>query len=204
MMIKTRCTRVPSKVLNRHKQRYLKPTTAPSRVDIIPLVCELRGATCRSGVPLRTAVVTSSVDSVRPRRAASNATPDECRQIAMIQSEAEDVNRKAAFRLQPIYHCYWWRGSVNTFFYRASRDVPFSFLFYFFAFVCDRYGSGLHIRATMSWLHYCLKTGGEVEGPCIKNFSTVADIFLFSTVKVVTRRRCPTKEFGGMALWSCG
>lgn len=124
----------------------------------------------------------------------------------MIQSDVEDVNRKAASLLQQVYHSYWWRSDFGSYiFCRAALGiVPFLFFFSSLPFVCDRYGSGLHIRATMPWLHYCLKTGGEVKGPCITFFPTVADIFLFSTVKAGTERRCPTKEFGGMALWSCG
>lgn len=61
---------------------------------------------------------------------------------------------------------------ANTVFSRATLGIifPLLFWFYFFAFVRGRYGSGLHIRATMPWLHYRLKTGGEAEGPRIKVF----------------------------------
>lgn len=124
---------------------------------------------------------------------------------SMIQSDAEDVNRGAAFSVAaslPLLLMEEWCWLIH-FLSDCTRNCPF--LFFLtppLPFVCNRYGSGLHIRATMPWLHYCLKAGGEVKEPCI-TFSCSRWYILFNTVKAGTKRRCPTKEFGGMALWSC-
>lgn len=85
---------------------------------------------------------------------------------------------------------------------KCTLQQRYTSLFFFLDFShlwATRYGSSVHIRATMPWLHYCLKLG--VDKPSL--FFTVNDTFLLRAVKAGTERRCLTKESGGMAPWSC-
>lgn len=161
------------------KQEHLKPSRRHTNLKVcvvhtdthaLALVCEpQRGATCKSGSLPQTAAVPAQLAELRWIRSVRGRSQRRAQGRTRRTRPAKTRSACSQFTILFDGECVL----ANTVFSRATLGIifPLLFWFYFFAFVRGRYGSGLHIRATMPWLHYRLKTGGEAEGPRMKDFS---------------------------------